>query len=99
MTIIAIEDREDGFHNIKSQTGRTKSWLDGYIEVPAHLEAKVWESLGWCDLVIDEETGALTDIIPTEKPEPPEPEPSETELLRQKVAELQNQILAMRLGG
>lgn len=99
MTIIEINAHEDGSHNLQSRNGAVRVWEDGYLEVPARLEAKVWESLGWCDLVIDEETGALTDIIPTEKPEPPEPEPSETELLRQKVAELQNQILTMRLGG
>lgn len=99
MTIIEINAHEDGSHNLQSRNGAVRVWEDGYLEVPAHLEAKAWESLGWCDLVIDEETGALTDIIPTEKPEPPEPEPSETELLRQKVAELQNQILTMRLGG
>lgn len=99
MTIIEINAHEDGSHNLQSRNGAVRVWEDGYLEVPAHLEAKAWESLGYCDLVIDEETGALTDIIPGEKPEPPEPEPSETELLRQKVAELQNQILAMRLGG
>lgn len=99
MTIIEINAHEDGSHNLQSRNGAVRVWEDGYLEVPAHLEAKVWESLGYCNLVIDEETGALTDIIPTEKPEPPEPEPSETELLRQKVAELQNQILTMRLGG
>lgn len=99
MTIIEINAHEDGSHNLQSRNGAVRVWEDGYLEVPAHLEAKAWESLGYCDLVIDEETGALTDIIPGEKPEPPEPEPSETELLRQKVAELQNQILTMRLGG
>ena len=99
MTIIEINAHEDGSHNLQSRNGAVRVWEDGYLEVPAHLEAKAWESLGWCDLVIDEETGALTDIIPAKKPEPPEPEPSETELLRQKVAELQNQILTMRLGG
>lgn len=99
MTIIEIDARGDGWHCIQSRNGAVRAWEEGYIAVPAHLEAKAWESLGYCDLVIDEETGALTDIIPGEKPEPPEPEPSETELLRQKVAELQNQILTMRLGG
>lgn len=79
MTIIEINAHEDGSHNLQSRNGAVRVWEDGYLEVPAHLEAKVWESLGWCDLVIDEETGALTDIIPTEKPEPPEPEPSEPE--------------------
>lgn len=32
-------------------------------------------------------------------PPPPEPEPTETEQLRAQVADLQNQILTMRLGG
>lgn len=85
MTIIEINAHEDGSHNLQSRNGAVKVWEDGYIEVPAHLEAKAWESLGWCDLVIDEETGALTDIIPTEKPEPPGPEPSELDKLKEQV--------------
>ena len=85
MTIIEINAHEDGSHNLQSRNGAVRVWEDGYIEVPTHLEAKAWESLGWCDLVIDEETGALTDIIPTENPEPPEPEPSELEKLQAKV--------------
>ena len=32
-------------------------------------------------------------------PPPPEPEPTEIEQLRAQVADLQNQILTMRLGG
>ena len=32
-------------------------------------------------------------------PPPPEPEPTEIEQLRARVADLQNQILTMRLGG
>ena len=85
LTIIKIEPDSTGGHDIQSQSGRARTWEDGYIAVPAHLEAKAWESLGWCDLVIDEETGALTDIIPGEKPKPPEPEPSELEKLQAKV--------------
>lgn len=80
MTIIEINAHEDGSHNLQSRNGAVRVWEDGYLEVPAHLEAKAWESLGWCDLVIDEETGALTDIIPAKKPEPPEPEPGEATL-------------------
>ena len=85
LTIIKVDANESGQHDIQSQGTRHRVWEDGYIEVPAHLEAKVWESLGWCELVIDEETGVLTDIIPGEKPEPPEPEPSELEKLQAKV--------------
>ena len=68
MTIIEIFTREDGFHNIQSQSGRTSCWLDGYIEVPAHLEAAAWDSMGYCDLTI--EGGVLTGITPTERPAP-----------------------------
>lgn len=85
MTIIEINAHEDGSHNLQSRNGAVRVWEDGYLEVPAHLEAKAWESLGWCDLVIDEETGVLTDIISGEKPEPPEPEPSELDKLKEQV--------------
>lgn len=89
MTIIEINAHEDGSHNLQSRNGAVRVWEEGYIAVPPRLEADVWACLGWCDLVIDEETGALTDIIPTEKPEPPEPEPSELDKLKEQVDEME----------
>lgn len=79
LTIIKLEADGQGRHDIQSQSHRTECWEEGYIAVPPRLEADVWACMGWCELVIDEETGALTDIIPAEKPEPPEPEPLELE--------------------
>lgn len=73
MTIIQIEPLESGQHPIQSQSGRCACWLDGYIEVPIHLEAAVWATLGWCDLQIEE--GKLVGVTPTERPPEPEPEP------------------------
>lgn len=81
MTIIQIEPLETGQHPIQSQSHRKSCWLEGWIEVPAHLESAVWETLGWCDLTIED--GKLTGITPTERPEPePEPEPEPTQLDR-----------------
>ena len=73
MTIIQIDPLESGQHPIQSQSGRCACWLDGYIEVPSHLEAAVWATYGWCDLQIDE--GVLVGITPTERPPEPEQEP------------------------
>ena len=73
MTIIQIDPLETGQHPIQSQSGRRACWLDGYIEVPSHLEADVWATLGWCDLQIEE--GSLVGITPTERPPEPGPEP------------------------
>lgn len=67
MTIIQIEPLETGQHPIQSQSGRNSRWLEGWIEVPSNLEAKVWNTLGFCNLTI--ENGKLTDVIPTENPE------------------------------
>ena len=79
MTIIQIEALDTGQHPIQSQSGRTSCWLDGWVEVPEHLESAVWDSLGWCDLDIQD--GVLVGITPTERPEPePEPETPHTEL-------------------
>ena len=79
MTIIQIEALDTGQHPIQSQSGRTSCWIDGWVEVPGHLEAAVWDSLGWCDLDIQD--GVLVGITPTERPEPePEPETPPTEL-------------------
>ena len=79
MTIIQIEALDTGQHPIQSQSGRTACWLEGWVEVPEHLESAVWDSLGWCDLDIQD--GVLVGITPTERPEPePEPETPPTEL-------------------
>jgi len=85
MTIIEIQPHVDGHHSIQAQSGRTSCWMDGWIEVPAHLESAVWGTLGWCDLIIED--GKLTGITPTERPEP-EPtvyQPTEIEQLRADV--------------
>ena len=73
MTIIQIEPLESGQHPIQSQSHRRACWVEGYIEVPVHLEAAVWATYGWCDLQIEE--GKLVGITPTERPTEPEPEP------------------------
>lgn len=77
MTIIQIDPLETGQHPIQSQSGRRVCWLDGYIEVPVHLEAAVWATLGWCDLQIEE--GKLVGVTPTERPPEPEPQPPTAE--------------------
>lgn len=84
MTIIEINARENGSHNIQSLNGAVKVWEDGYIEVPAHLHDAVWATLGWCDLQIEE--GNLVGVTPTERPEPPDPEPKPPDLTQQYAA-------------
>ena len=73
MTIIQIDPLETGQHPIQSQSGRRACWLEGYIEVPAHLHDTVWATYGWCNLQIEE--GKLVGVTPTERPPEPEPEP------------------------
>ena len=85
MTIIEIEAREDGGHGLQSQSGRSTCWLDGWIEVPANLEAQVWATVGYCDLQIED--GKLVSITPTDRPEsePVTLTPTELEQLRADV--------------
>lgn len=71
MTIIKSEPI-DGLHPIESQSHRHTCWLDGYIEVPPHLDASVWATGGYCDLTIED--GVLVGITPLPIPEP-EPVP------------------------
>ena len=85
MTIIQIDPLETGQHPIQSQSGRRACWLDGYIEVPAHLHDAVWATYGWCDLKIEE--GKLVGITPTERPPGPEPEPEPSPLDRLEALE------------
>lgn len=85
MTIIKINPLETGQHPIQSQSHRRACWLDGYIEVPAHLHDAVWATYGWCDLKIEE--GKLVGITPTERPPGPEPEPEPSPLDRLEALE------------
>ena len=89
MTIIQIKPLETGQHPIQSQSGRRACWLDGYIEVPVHLEAAVWATCGWCDLHIEE--GRLVGVTPTERPPEPEPEP-EPPSVEERVAALEEAL-------
>lgn len=91
MTIIQIEPLDTGQHPIQSQSGRRSCWLEGYIEVPAHLESAVWETLGWCDLQIED--GKLVGITPTERPEP-EPVPY-TPTTEDRLSALEGAMLSM----
>lgn len=79
MTIIKINPLETGQHPIQSQSHRRACWLEGWIEVPAHLHDAVWATYGWCNLQIEE--NKLVGITPTERPPEPEPEPSPLERL------------------
>ena len=76
LTIIEINARADGGHALQSQSGRRECWLDGYIAVPAHLEAAVWACCGYCDLDIRD--GTLVGITAKEVPVVPEPDPEPT---------------------
>lgn len=82
MTIIQIEPLETGQHPIQSQSHRHSCWLEGWIAVPKNLEQKVWDSLGYCNLII--ENNKLIDIEVLEKPsfEKPQYQPTEQEQLR-----------------
>lgn len=98
MTIIQIEPLESGQHPIQSQSGRSVCWLDGYIEVPIHLEAAVCATLGWCDLQIEE--GKLVGVTPTERPPEPEPEPqppSEEDITLDMLAEHEERLCMLEL--
>jgi hypothetical protein len=76
LTIIQVEKTEQGMHRLQAQSGRTESWLEGWIPVPEELEAEAWACAGWCDLTV--ENGVLTGIAPTERPIQPEPEAEPT---------------------
>ena len=88
MTIIKMEANENGFHAMQSQSHRKTCWMEGYIEVPPELENEAWETMGWCDLTIED--GKLTGITPTEKPVLPEPEEpvDERQAVEQEITDL-----------
>ena len=92
MTIIEINARPDGGHGLQNQSGRTSCWLEGWVEVPANLEAQVWATVGYCDLQIED--GKLVGITPTKRPEPvPESAPIPTQ--EERLSALEEAVLAM----
>lgn len=107
MTIIKIEGI-NGLHPIESQSHRTNCWVDGYIAVPAPLEAAVCESQGYCDLTIED--GVLVGITPLPIPEPESVPPiidplTETQLAMAELAQVvednntANQLAIAELAG
>ena len=61
MLIIEINSADGKFHHFQSQSHRTECWLDGYIEVPEEIKTKVFESRGYCELII--ENDILIDVL------------------------------------
>lgn len=84
MTIIGLQDT-NGFHDIQFQSHRRAVWMEGYVEVPVDLLEKVQATCGYCELII--ENGALIDVIPMSRPQPPA-EPTPEEINAQAIAEL-----------
>lgn len=90
LTIIEVEAREDGGHGLQSQSGRTECWMEGWLAVPEELEEAVWACGGYCTLDIQE--GVLAGITPTERPAPPEPEPTEEQRLQAELEAVVQQL-------
>lgn len=84
LTIIEEKARPDGGHGVQSQSHRRECWLPGWLAVPEELTQAVWDCGGYCELTLDKE-GRLTGITPTQRPQPPEEEPTEEERLRSDV--------------
>lgn len=99
MTIIEIKPLNNGAH--RNQTSSTLTVPDGWAVIPPDMET---QNFPFGDLTAEEIDGIMTvtswtpGVIPEPEPEP-EPEATEIEQLRAQVADLQNQILTMRLGG
>ena len=80
LTIIEIAARADGGHGLQSQSHRTANWMgDEWIAVPPELEQTVWDCRGYCTLQIED--GVLVGVTPGTPPEPPAPEPTDTDVL------------------
>ena len=80
LTIIEIAARPDGGHGLQSQSHRTENWMgDEWIAVPPELEQAVWDCRGYCTLEIED--GVLVGVTPGTPPEPPAPEPTDTDVL------------------
>ena len=99
MRIVEIQKQPLGGHD--NQTSSVKTVPDGWAIIPDNMETP---NFPFGDIEVAEIDGVMTvtSWTPGEIPEPepePEPEPTEVEKLKAQVADLQNQILTMRLGG
>lgn len=55
--------------SVESQSHRAENWMGAdWLEVPPALEGLAFSCAGYCGLVVED--GRLTDITPTERPEP-----------------------------
>jgi len=96
LTIIQAEAPESGMHGLQAQSGRTESWLEGWLAVPEELEAEAWGCGGWCDLILED--GELVGITPRERPPLPEPEPTAQEDNDAMLADHEYRLILLELG-
>lgn len=100
MTIVQIEQLPNGAH-MNQTMDSFLSIPDGWALIPDDMDTL---NFPFGQVTVEELGGVMTvtnwtpGIIPDPEPDP-EPEPTEVEQLRAQVADLQNQILTMRLGG
>lgn len=96
MKIIEITALDNGAH--RNQTGTFRTIPAGWAMIPDNME--IPDTFPFVDITVDGQTvtSMTAGIVPEPEPEP-EPELTEVEQLRAQVADLQNQILTMRIGG
>ncbi len=67
------------------------------VDDNSNLAMKIKRHMPYFDFVLDDE-GNLIDIMPTERPPSPPPEPTETELLSEYIVDVDFRVAMLELG-
>lgn len=91
--VIAKEADENGWRSIQSSSAWTANpYGEGYAVVPDDMVPAILETMGFCDILLNEDGTEVVDFTANEIPDFPEQEPEPT--AEERLAAVEEQLLA-----
>lgn len=90
--VVAKEADENGWRSIQTSSAWAENpYGEGYAVVPDDMVPAILETMGFCDIVLNEDGTEVVEFTANEIPDFPEPEhePTEMEVLQEEVTDLQ----------
>ena len=90
--VISKESNENGWRDLqKNSAWSANPDTDYFVVVPDDMVDAIWETCGYCDIVLNEDGTEVVSFTAKEIPviETPEPEPTENELMWQAITDLE----------
>ena len=91
--IISKDANENGWHDLQKNSGWSSNPKpEEFVVVPDDMVEEIWETKGYCNIVLNKDETEVVSFTPTEIPYIPVPEPKPTKE-EKRIAELEEQLL------